>query len=107
VTWKGFTLAMITVALGLIAINRESVSDLESKIESRVSRDEFAQYVMAQNRWQDRMETAIESVRSAAVQPTNDVTQAQYVLVQLPPSADELQDQRVRDILMLNQRGEP
>lgn len=98
-TWKGFTIAMIPLATALVAVNRDSVMDLESKIESRVSRDEFVQHIQAQNRWQDRMDSRMDALSAAAVQQTNDMTQAQYILVQRPLTAEELHDQRVREIL--------
>lgn len=99
-TWKGFAASMITVSLGLIAINRDSVSDLEAKIESRVSREEFVQHVSSQNRWQDRVEAKLEALSAAALDPAGDVNQAQYVLVKLPPSETELFHQTVRDVLI-------
>lgn len=97
VTWKGFTLAMLPMAVAFVGVNWDSVRDLESKIESRVSREEFSQHVANQNRWQDRMESKLDSLTAATVQPSGDVSQAQYVLVQLPTEA-ELREETIREL---------
>lgn len=42
----------------------------------------------------------LQVLNAAVVRPAGDVTQAQYVLVELPPTAAELENQTVRDVLL-------
>lgn len=100
VTWKGFATVMVTFAVALIGVDWSNSKETNAKIETRVSRDEFIQHVVQQNRWQDRMDARMDALSKAAVNETNDINQAQYLFVKLPESEEELRDKRIRDILV-------
>lgn len=96
VTWKGFLVVIVPLMAIVMGVEHRSLEDLDAKVDTRVSRDEFTTHVANQNRWQDRMESKLEALSKIGV--IEDGDQFQYVLVQLP-AGEVLHDQRVRDVL--------
>lgn len=115
VTWKAAAISLTSCmvasvgagALGVVFL-WDRIDTCNAKIETRVSREDFAVHVAQQNRWQDKIEQRLDTLAARPVGFSLDgQRQFQLVLVEIPDTDADRHELRVREAMqMLAQENE-
>lgn len=62
VTWKSACLVLITQSVAIMLAGWDTANEINGKVDTRVSRTEFEQHVVNQNRWQDRVDARLDAM---------------------------------------------